>query len=306
MIGRRAAYFASLGGSFLIFLLFDSRLSEVLFLTVLFLPVLSLLVSLPGMLTVKATIQCPKRVCLGTAVYPALSARSVLPLPPYTCVLECANSLTGIVRIGAPGVCAAAEHCGAVKIRCKKLDFYDYLGLFRRRIRNVPMRILYVTPDSVPMALPENAEQTARVWRPKPGGGFSENHDLRPYRPGDDLRNLHWKMSAKTGSYILREPIEPADRYCDLILTLSGTPEETDRKLGRFLYCATALLRENTPHRLYACTGEGTLCREITDTASLTAAMDALLESTRTVGEWTPPGGDSGRQCRIGGNADEG
>ncbi|MBR2633811.1 MAG: DUF58 domain-containing protein, partial [Lentisphaeria bacterium] len=43
--------------------------------------------------------------------------------------------------------------------------------------------------------------------RPKPGGGYGENYEIRQYRPGDNLNQIHWKLSAKVGDLMLREPM---------------------------------------------------------------------------------------------------
>lgn len=28
-------------------------------------------------------------------------------------------------------------------------------------------------------------------------GAYAEEHELRPYRPGDPMRTVHWKLTAK-------------------------------------------------------------------------------------------------------------
>ena len=34
---------------------------------------------------------------------------------------------------------------------------------------------------------------------------MSEIYDLKTYYPGDDIRHVHWKLSAKTGQVLLKE-----------------------------------------------------------------------------------------------------
>ena len=34
---------------------------------------------------------------------------------------------------------------------------------------------------------------------------MSEIYDLKTYYPGDDIRHVHWKLSAKTGEVLLKE-----------------------------------------------------------------------------------------------------
>ena len=39
----------------------------------------------------------------------------------------------------------------------------------------------------------------------KKGTDMSEIYDLKTYYPGDDIRHVHWKLSAKTGEVLLKE-----------------------------------------------------------------------------------------------------
>ena len=41
---------------------------------------------------------------------------------------------------------------------------------------------------------------------------------LRPYVPGDELRHLHWKATARTGQLIVREYVDPAQPWCVVVL----------------------------------------------------------------------------------------
>ena len=86
--------------------------------------------------------------------------------------------------------------------------------------------------------------------RPKPGGGFSEEHELREYRAGDNLRDIHWKLSVKTDSMIVREAQEPVRSRVLLTLDLSGTSFQLDHLLSRLLWLSAWLLEHETPHQI--------------------------------------------------------
>ena len=72
-----------------------------------------------------------------------------------------------------------------------------------RPIQNQPVLVYPaihpLAPDDVPPALEPGWRERHRRGR---GAGL---YNLRPYRPGDDPRRLHWKTSAKTGDLILAE-----------------------------------------------------------------------------------------------------
>ena len=115
-----------------------------------------------------------------------------------------------------------------------------------------------VLPEPVkPDILPDLSQYFSQTWHPKHGGGFSENHELRQFRPGDSLNQIHWKMSAKIGALMLREPIEPEQGRMLLSMELNGLPEEIDRKLGRFLWLSKWLIKHQVPYDFCVLTGNG-------------------------------------------------
>lgn len=56
---------------------------------------------------------------------------------------------------------------------------------------------------------------------------FSETQSIRPYVPGDPVRQIHWKLSAKTGQTLLREIGLPQTGGILLALAVDGaaTPD---------------------------------------------------------------------------------
>ena len=147
----------------------------------------------------------------------------------------------------------------------------------------------------------------AKSWRPKFGGGYAENHELRLYRPGDNLNQVHWKLTAKTGKWMLREPMEPQRGLVLLTMELRGTPEELDRKLGRLLWLGNHLLEKNISFRLRVLTGQGLEDREIASAQQLLEQLDALLCSPAAAeGSLPDPAAPASWHYHIGGEPDEG
>ena len=281
-------------------------MSWILLLIVAGLPWFSLLLSLPAMLTAKVSLRCPASVRMGVPARTALRLEGKLPTPAVSSKIKLRNTLTDTVYVGQPGELIPTDHCGAVVISYDQFYVYDYLGLFRRRLRRGDKTQVYVEPKPVSAGeLPELAGRAVSLWRPKPGGGFSENHDLRLYRPGDDLRNLHWKMSAKTGKLVYREPIEPVQKGYLLTMTLSGTPEELDKKLGQLVWTSTALLEKQLEHSVRCTTGNGVVSFEVTDKESLELGLHRLLESPPAKKEAEPESADVLWKHHIGGGGDE-
>lgn len=224
------------------------------------LPVFSLLVSLPAMVKVRLRADCPADCLRGETVYVTLQAvNGFLPMPRCRFRLRIHDGMTGravVLRQHVPGqdswfVPVDTAHCGRKTITAEKAWVYDYLGLFRFPVRPSAPAELTVRPAPVqPEKLPNLAHFMARRRQPKPGGGFSEEHELRDYRPGDNLRQIHWKLSVKTDRMIVREAQEPIRERTLLTLDLMGTPEQVDDTLEQLLWLSGWLLDHETEHQL--------------------------------------------------------
>lgn len=305
MWGRRIVYLLTLLGSLVFYGFYREWFSWFLLMTVVLLPLFSLAISLPAMSNVQAGLRCPESGRVGVPVRTALEVKCKFPSPPVSCRIRLHNCLTDRRYVGLPGERIPTEHCGLMRIAYDRLFVYDYLGLFCRRLRKGDSCSVYILPKPVPSVLPSQiGGQAVLGYRPKPGGGFSEDHDLRLYRPGDDLRSIHWKLSSKTGKLIYREPIEAIRNGYLLTATLSGKPAQIDKKLGQLLWLSQTFLQQQISHEIRCRTGDGEVCFRVTDRAALEEGMCKLLRSS-------PVKGDSREEqdvvChrRIGGGADE-
>lgn len=306
MRGRRLFYLLSLLGSVVFYGIYREWFSWFLLVTVFLLPGFSLILSLPALLTVQATLRCPESVRMGVPAKTALQVTCRFPAPPVSCKIRLYNSLTDTRYVGKAGELIPTDHCGYITISYDRLAAYDYLGLFRFRLAKGECAHIYVEPKPLPAHLPEGYEgKHVSLWKPKAGGGFSENHDLRQYRPGDDLRGMHWKMSAKTGKLIYREPIEPAQKGYLLTVALHGDPDTVDRKLGQLVWLSQSLLQRNAQHAVRCQTGAGTLRFSVSDNASYTECLHTLLRSKKTVTEQQVSRENVLWQHHIGGDSNE-
>lgn len=306
MWGRRIGYLLGVAGCFVFFIFYKEWFSWLLLIGCLWLPMVSLLISLPAICMAKYQIHAPEEVRAGMPARASLGVDSLFPQPPVKCKLRLRNQLTGERYVGKPGELIPTEHCGQIRLECKKLYVFDYLGLWRftKKVRTADT--VLVLPRPLPdRHIPAPEQMPVRSWKTKPGGGLAESYELRPYRPGDELRQIHWKMSAKVGNLIYREALEPAQKQVVLTLTLSGTPEELDRKLGRVWGISAQLLSRGTPHIIYCHTAAGVMTAEIEDRKTQEHSLRRLLSGTPTQGEADLRVHDALWQCRIGGGPDE-
>lgn len=307
MLVRRVVYLASLASGVVFFFAYRQWFAWVVLLWLVGLPLLSLAVSLPVMLRAQVRLNCPSQVQMGELAVPELSVQCRLPLPPVRYHMQVKNCFTGEFFLYEPEEALLTDHCGGLEVKPWKVYIYDYMGLFRYRVRKLSGCRVLVLPTAV--AAPELTQlrqQHANAWKPKTGGGFAENHDLRLYRPGDDLRHIHWKLAAKTGKLVYREPIEPQDGMLRLSLVLSGSEETLDRKLGRLRWIQSHLVKEQLPFEVLCLTEGGLLRFAVTDDASAHEAMAAILLSRKAPEQAAlPEQFEEARSWHIGGGTDE-
>ena len=282
MIKRRLVYALALAGGLIFYCSYQEWLSWFLLVLMLALPWFSLLASLPAIFSCRPRILCPDKVSQGNQVTLRWEGQSTIPLPRLTGILMAENRLTGQRYRLRSGQQLPTEHCGALAVRLHRPRCQDYLGLFRLPIRRMDEVAVLVRPlPQAPEKVPDLSRFQACIWQPKPGGGFSENHELRLYRPGDSLKQVHWKLSAKTGQLITREPMEPKQSQLLLTLSLRGDARTLDSKLGRLLWMSMYLNDCALPHRIQCFTGRGMESFWVATPQETLQAIDSLLSCPR-------------------------
>lgn len=307
MVRRWIIYLAALCGLIIFYWSYQEWFSWLALIGVLCFPVVVLVMSLPAMLLFRLKTEIPTSIPVGQECAVRCTVKCLLPAPPYSCRIRVKNALTGETVVLKEGQMLPTGHCGQLLCRPERARVYDYLGLFHLGIHKKTSATVMVRPRPVQIRnLPQLERYMAAAWRPKAGGGYAENHELRLYRPGDSLNQIHWKLSAKTGKYIIREPQEPEKRNLLLNLELRGTPEELNRMLGRFLWLSEYLLERGLHHKVRALTGSGILCLPVTSRQELENALDALLCAPKASADAVMEDVAASWQYRIGGGDDEG
>ena len=306
MLGRWFVYLASLAGCIVFYCAYREWFSWLALMGVLALPWFSLLLSLPALLSVRGTLRCPLQLQQGGRTEVQLQLRCRFPVPRAVWQLQSVSRMTGKKKNYKHAATLDTAHCGTYDIRVRHLRICDYLGLFCVPLRATGIAVT-VFPQKRPVSpAPELAQCRPKRWKPKAGGGFSENHDLRLYRPGDSLRQIHWKLAAKTGKLIYREPIEPVQNKNVLTMVLSGSGAQLDEKLGTLSWMMEYLLEEGIPHEVRCMTGEGLLTLPVTDAQQAESVLKRLLGCpVAPAGTVMAPLMGVGWQYRIGGGLDE-
>lgn len=99
------------------------------------------------------------------------------------------------------------DHIGMFEAGLREVEVGDFLGLFRRTWRNVAPSEICVTPK-VPLLGTVRLSDNSDVEAPKPVKAvLADSLDyayVRDYVPGDPLKTIHWKLSARSENYLTR------------------------------------------------------------------------------------------------------
>lgn len=237
---------------------------------ILALPLLSLLVSLPAMLSCRLETSMAETVEQGAkaGLHLRLHAWPVLPLPEVQVRLNLRTrdqekDYRYLSRLNhEEGVLAlSTDVCGFISAEFRRGRVCDALGLFRLPMRRPkPTQMAILPPERRLDPMPRLDQFLQQQMKAKPGGGVSEQHDHRSYRPGDPVKDIHWKLSLKTDELIIREALEPVRRRVVLALYTPRGPQDRAETLGGFRWTSHWLLDNGVPH--YAVWMEGEELRE--------------------------------------------
>ena len=241
-------------------------------------PLLSLLLSIAAMRSLRIELDVASKMPLGGTDRVKLKTSCKLPYPPHKSKVRITKPLTGEHWTLKPGAKLPTEHCGKLNIRLHKPCVSDYLGIFRWKIKKTKARSVLIFPKPVEMEIPTSLTKYLEPsWRPKPGGGYAENHEIRQYHPGDNLNQIHWKLSAKVGELMLREPMEPERGLMLLTMDLNGTAAVMDKKLGQLLWLSQWLLEHEIPFDIRVLTANGIESWTIRSEEEINKCIESLL-----------------------------
>ena len=252
------------------------------------------------------------------AVVGKLTAASASRLPggPLLCRLRVSNQLTGesktvCVQLAVPPrgeSCAEfrvqSPHCGYLQVRAEGLYITDWLGLLPVRLEQKVTAGCTVVPDTfipeieidLSRVTPENEEEYAPD---KAGQDYTETFQIRDYREGDSIKQLHWKLSEKLDRPVVRDPGLPVSRSLLLLWDKSAAacgPEETDALAEVTASVAQALTDQGINYTLGCHDDAGFTFTEVESREELLQSIPNLLRygagetAEQTVEEYFPQG----------------
>ncbi|OGO87993.1 MAG: hypothetical protein A2Y15_03210 [Clostridiales bacterium GWF2_36_10] len=260
MIKRWIIYIATIIGAITFYGVYDGYISYFILITVILFPFFSLAISLFSMLRIKFNlVPLPIEIRKSEVVSARINInpRTWLPISQVNITYTANNvtlgrnsSLVTVMIFGSyksyVSLQLNTEHVGCINLDIKKIRVFDYLGLFSLSLKTPEKRRILIMPKIErpdPMPILPIDKVGSKGLKPKPGGGFSEDYDLREYRIGDPLNAIHWKLTSKFDKIIVKEPLVSEKGKIFICFNLFGNAEEVDNIFGQISYIAHIFLR---------------------------------------------------------------
>ena len=256
MFAARMIYIAILVTAICLYALYPFWISWYLLVLVLLLIPFDLIVSIPGMVTKRINLTAPRVLERGEhgRLVISMQQRRQYPTGYIKAKLKEINDdkvkkmriVCSPERDSTNYVNIDSSRCGAVFFEIKHIRNTSLLGLFSLSHRINYAVAVIILPEPIK---PINTVSLPRelALRPKLDGSFSEDHELRLYRPGDPAKSIHWKLSAKIDSIVIREPLETPPHSRLVQMTQWSGIEERNLIIGRFRWVSDYLLKRDLP-----------------------------------------------------------
>ena len=122
---------------------------------------------------------------------------------------------------------------GSIEATGLLLEVGDPLGFFRQRRRRDGAEVATVLPLFTSLADRVQVREVDSLVTAARAGQGQELYGVREYRPGDPLRRIHWKTSARRGDLVVREFEPPGLRVVGLLLESDPPTTEIADQLSR-------------------------------------------------------------------------
>ena len=260
----RILYFCLLSMAVSYYVMDTRYLSWLMLVILLLLVPAEVLLSLPGLLTLRVKLTAePLSPTQGGVLTARAEVSSRFPVHCVRLRMQCKNLLTG-EEADKKGCFPARggkmaelpclwEHCGTVRCQVTSARMVDLLGLFSFRVRlPAPVEVL-VSPTPVPFQGRASTFTPGGTWEAaalSAGKGGEERSSVREFRDGDQLRDVHWKLSSKLQKLIVREAEQAPQPSVVLAFCLSGAPDRADQVLARLTGLSEDLFENQCVHSL--------------------------------------------------------
>lgn len=132
---------------------------------------------------------------------------------------------------------ARFDHVGTYSAGLSRVDVSDFLGLFTARLDAPARRFVQVTPRLQPIDRLELSNES-QLETAKPAHAILADSldysSVREYVPGDPLKTVHWKLSARTPNYMTRLFEQTTNPGVAVVLDFYAPKDSPEALMGMF------------------------------------------------------------------------
>ena len=230
-----------------------------------------------------------------------LNNSSLFPVSGAVLYLTCRNNLTGkendiktFVAIGNKNAnrisfSVSDMNAGRISVILNKMKVCDFLGLFSlsKNINNEKSGLIYPEIYEVKIDMEHQTEINGdgeHYSQTKKGQDVNDIFALREYIPGDEIRRIHWKLSAKQSKFIVRDFGLSLNYLIFLLLEVFNDKNQNSDKvldacMVTFISISQSLIEKGICHNIawYDSASERLVVKEIESVDALEAYLPDLL-----------------------------
>lgn len=189
--------------------------------------------------------------------YGALDCR--VPLTVKNVFLETESVVTLSMPVRSRGestlqLPVKGKEMGNFSFGCDRIVIQDLLGMVCRVVKVQAETDFTVLPDREKIETIEVSGFLSGVAETeesrKKGSDFSEVSEIREYIPGDKIRDIHWKLSAKQEKLMVKERVAVAGSEMVLLMKLTGNRQKVQSVLEKAYSLCHAFAAVQLPVRL--------------------------------------------------------
>lgn len=267
---RRTLYLLSLAAAFLFYLFHASYFAWLVFAVAIAIPAVGVAVSLPLLLGSRVLLEHGDGGASPEGFQVKVRVKAGYTPNPIRLTVRFTNQFTGetmqerltLLPDKTLEIPCRLRGCGVVRCAVARPRMADLLGLFWLPMRKPAVLEVLVPPQETvftgALATAPDADETGLEQYDKTAKGRTRTPmDIREYRSGDSIRDVHWKLTARHGKYIVKEYASPPDDRVAVAALWAGTPDELDRMLGRLAGLVRHLGERGIPFRVRLLSGSG-------------------------------------------------
>ncbi|MCR4946262.1 MAG: DUF58 domain-containing protein [Lachnospiraceae bacterium] len=179
-----------------------------------------------------------------------------------------------------------SEYCGRLRVSIESFTYRDLCGFISVTVQVNSDSTAFVMPlytvtdrddmDTFRTGVTESVNSVGK------GNDFSEVTDMREYIPGDRLKDIHWKLSAKKQKLMVKEYTAVSQSEAVIFCDLGANALANNDIMGYAYGLSLAFIRELVPVRILIKTGRDMEFEEVTSATvpQLETAFKELMTSS--------------------------